>query len=114
LYEQAGDNKKLCGALEIQLKHTTDAAQRLERLQRLAQLSETALKDRGAAYGYWLRAFAENVSDQDIRAQVERLAAQTGGWNEIVEAYEQGLGKLRGKNRLPLYATVARVYEKEL
>src|SRR5262249_38482847 len=60
------------------------------------------------------KAFSENVEEEALRVQVERLAAATAGWAEIARAYEQALGVLKGKKRLPLYETLARVYEKEL
>src|SRR5262249_42476874 len=91
LYEQANDNRKLVGVLEIQHGHSGEGEERLGRLRRLAELCETTLKDKGAAYGWWIKAFAENVKDEDIRAQVERLAGETGGWVELVTAYEAGL-----------------------
>jgi golgin subfamily B member 1 len=115
LYEGAKDHKKLAGVLEVQLDATRDAAQRQERIRRLAGISEQALRDKGAAYGWWLRALAENHTDRTIRTEVERLAKETGGWTELVEGYEKAAQKI-GNNvdALPVYAVIARVQEAEL
>src|SRR5262249_13020615 len=105
LYEQAKDAKRLAGVLEIQLERTRDPAQRQERLKRLAALSERDLRDKGAAYGWWLKAFEEDHAPQTTRAEVERLARDTGGFAELVEAYERAVSKFAHPHEaLPLLA----------
>jgi tetratricopeptide (TPR) repeat protein len=113
LYEQAGDAKKLGSVLSIQLGHTTDPTARQERLQRLATLFEAQLRDKGAAFAHWLKLFAERPDREDVRQQVERLAGETAGFAELVAAYETALAAGSGPE-LPLLATVAHVYEREL
>ncbi len=114
LYEAAKDPRKLAGALEIQLRHTTGSAERVERMRRLAELSEGALKDKTAAYGWYLKTFAEDPAAEWARAEVERLGKETGAWGELVGAYEAAYPKLGGATKLPLMLVVARVYEEEL
>jgi len=115
LYEQARDPRKLVKVLEIQLDQTRDPAQRLERLERLAQYSEERLRDKQAAFGWWLRAHAEDHESIGIRENVERLAHETGGWRELVEAYEASAGRFPERAQaLPLIKVVARVQEREL
>src|SRR5262249_12024802 len=60
LYEAAKDPRKLVGVLEIQLKHTQGDL-RIDRMRRLAQLSEQALKDKPASYGWYRKIFAEDA-----------------------------------------------------
>lgn len=115
LYEGAKDGKKLAGVLEIQLEKTTAPAERQERLQRLATLSEQQLKDKGAAYGWWLKAFEEDHEADSIRVETERLARETGGWEPLVEAYQRAYAKFGSEAAaLPLMSVVARVQETEL
>jgi tetratricopeptide (TPR) repeat protein len=118
LYEGAKDPKKLAGALEIQLEHTKDPRVRIERMRRLVELFEGQLRDKAAAYGWCLRAFAENQDEQWTRLDGERLAKETGAWQELVNAYETAYGKLLSSGdqakALPLALVVARVYEEEL
>jgi tetratricopeptide (TPR) repeat protein len=115
LYEQAKDMKKLAGVLEIQLAKTDGKAERQERLTRLAKLVEQQLRDKGAAYGWWLKAFAEDHEPDETRSELERLAAETGGFEALVEAYESAYGKFSSPvDALPLMSVVARVQEREL
>ncbi|HEX8952832.1 MAG TPA: tetratricopeptide repeat protein, partial [Polyangia bacterium] len=113
LYEGAKDARKLVGALEIQLGHTSDSGQRVERMRRLAELSEQQLKDKPAAYGWYLKLFAEDPRAAGAREEIERLAKETGGWAELVGAYEAAYSRAGG-DKLPLMMVVARVQEEEL
>ncbi len=114
LYEQAKDPRKLVGALEIQLRHTRDSAQKVERMRRLAELSEQQLKDKAAAYGWVLKIIGEDAHAEWARADAERLARESNGWTELVQTYEGAYGKLAGVEKLPLMLVVAKTYEEEL
>jgi golgin subfamily B member 1 len=114
LYESGRDPKALVRVLEIQLRATDDAHLRQERMERLARYSEDKLRDKGAAFGWWLRAHAENHEDEEIRQQIERLAGEIAGWNQLVEAYGASLPKFERKvDALPLMLVMARVIEQE-
>ncbi|MCS6914793.1 MAG: tetratricopeptide repeat protein [Myxococcales bacterium] len=115
LYEAAKDSKKLAGVLEIQIEHTSDVETRLERVRRLAELLEQSLKDKQTAYGWYLRAFAQDHRAEWVRTELERLAAETGGWAQLVEAYAAAVPKFGDPvDALPLLLVVARVYEEQL
>ncbi|HWO19719.1 MAG TPA: tetratricopeptide repeat protein [Kofleriaceae bacterium] len=114
LYEGGRDPKALVRVLEIQLRATEEPPLRQERMEKLARFSEEKLRDKGAAFGWWLRAHAENYEDEEIRNQSERLAAEIAGWNQLVEAYGASLPKFeRKEDALPLMLVMARVIEKE-
>jgi tetratricopeptide (TPR) repeat protein len=114
LYEQGRDPKALVRVLEIQLKATDDPLLRQERMKRLAQYNEEKLRDKGAAFGWWLKAHAEDHESEEIHGQIERLAAETGGWNALVDAYAASLPKFSHReDALPLMLVMARVIEKE-
>jgi tetratricopeptide (TPR) repeat protein len=114
LYDR--DARKLAGVLEIQLGHTPtgDQALRTERMRALAELQEQQLRDKAAAFGWYLKILADQPGQEWVRTEAERLAQETGGWAELVGAYEAAYGKLPGAAKLPLMAVVARVYENEL
>ena len=115
LYETGRDPRKLVRALTIQLEQTDDSELRRERMQRLAEYSEEKLRDKGAAFGWWLKAHAENYEAADIREQLERLAAESASWTELVDAYRASYDKFSDpKDALPLMEVVARVQEQEL
>ena len=114
LYESGRDPKALVRVLEIQLRATEERPLRQERMEKLARFSEEKLRDKGAAFGWWLRAHAENHEDEEIQNQVERLAAENAGWNQLVEAYGASLPKFeRREDALRLMLVMARVIEKE-
>ena len=115
LYEAAKDPKKLAGVLEIQLSHTEDVDVRVERIRHLAQLVENSLKDKATAYNWYLKAFGEDWKLEWLRGELERLAAETTGYQALVSAYEAAVPKFADKfEALPLQLVVARVYEEEL
>nr|HEX4312425.1 tetratricopeptide repeat protein [Kofleriaceae bacterium] len=116
LYEAGRDPKALVRVLEIQLRATPadDKPTRQDRIKRIAQYSEDKLRDKGAAFGWWLKAHEEDHEADWIRTEIERLAAETGGWNQLVEAYTASLPKFEHKaDALPLMLVLANVIEKE-
>lgn len=115
LYEQGRDPRKLVTALEIQLAQTEDPSTRQDRIRVIAEYSEEKLRDKGAAFGWWLKAHKEDHESEAIRTEVERLAGETGAWTEIVEAYEQTLENNPDTlDSLPIMLVIARVLEEEL
>jgi len=114
MYEKGKDAKRLAEVLQVQLEHTKDAAERQERMLRIAQILESDAGDRPLALTVALQALSENPREEWAREYAERLAGETGNWALLVEAYEAVLPSLQGQDGLPLLATVARAYEKEL
>ncbi|MBC7975271.1 MAG: tetratricopeptide repeat protein, partial [Myxococcales bacterium] len=120
LYESGRDPRALVRVLEIQLRATPadDRAMRQDRIKRLAQYNEEKLRDKGAAFGWWLNAQAEDHEAEWIRAELERLAgsieAPGNGWNQLVDAYAAALPKFTVKaDALPLMLVMASVIERE-
>jgi tetratricopeptide (TPR) repeat protein len=116
LYEPGRDPRALVRVLEIQLRATPadDPSTRQDRIKRLAQYAEDKLRDKGAAFGWWLTAQAEDHEAEWIRAELERLAAETNGWNQLVDAYAEALPKFAIKaDGLPLMLVMAGVIERE-
>ncbi len=126
LYEAGRDPKKLVGVLEIQLDATPpdDRILRQERMKKLAEYNEEKLRDKGAAFGWWLKAHAEDHDAEWIRVELERLAKETGAWQELVDAYgasvpslssgASGPGGKDPRDALPLMSVMATALEKEL
>jgi tetratricopeptide (TPR) repeat protein len=115
LYEKGKDVRRLAEALMVQLNHTTDKAERHARIQRLTGLLETDAGDKGAALSISLLAFNENPVDGWSQQTTRRLAGESRNWAGLAEAYEAALPKVRDEEaQLPLLATLAHAYEKEL
>ncbi len=120
LYEAGRDPKALVRVLEIQLRATPldDKPTRQDRIKRIAQYSEDKLRDKGAAFGWWLKAHAEDHEAEWIRTEIERLAQDTGGWNLLVDAYQAVADEVCCPRRAPgrraaADARAPRVIEKE-
>jgi golgin subfamily B member 1 len=90
----AGDARRLVDLLEVRLE-TADASERAPLLAEVAALHER-LGDRARAFRSKLREVAEAAqAGRDApgaRAELERLAAATGAWAELVAALEDVLG----------------------
>jgi golgin subfamily B member 1 len=115
LYEKSKDVRRLCDALMVQLNHTVESVARHERMQRLSQLLEGEAGDKGNALWITLQAFNEDPLDPWAQATSRRLAGESGGWAQLVEAYEAALPRVKeAVAALPLYATLAQAYELEL
>ncbi|MSP17021.1 MAG: tetratricopeptide repeat protein, partial [Myxococcales bacterium] len=115
LYEQAKDWKKLVIALEAQLPQLAEASERQERMLRLAGIHEQQLKDKGAAYRFWLMALGEDAGSSFIHGEVERLAREIGAWQELVDGFRAAAAKLTVEiDALPLLVVMAKAQEAEL
>jgi len=114
IYEKAKDARKLAGVLQVQLLHTTDPALRQERMMRISQILDTEAGEKSSALAMILQATSENPVEAWALEAGQRLAAETGEWASLVEVYEAALPSASGRAGLPLLATLARAYEKEL
>ena len=88
-------------------------------MQRLADLLDMGGGDKRGALRIALQALAETPSDEWAITTSRRLAAESGGWPELVEAYEAAVPRARTRRTgagglLALLATLAAAYEGEL
>ena len=115
LYEGGRDVRKYASVLEIQLGHTDEEELKLERMRALAGLYEEKLRDKEAAFMWYLKAFKVDRRAEWVREEAERLAGEVGRWPDLVAAYEAAYQEMVDPlDQLPLMLTVARVYEEEL
>ncbi len=114
IYEKAVDPRRLAGALQVQLFHTTEPALRQERMLRITQILDSEAGEKSSALAVALQATTENPVEPWALEAGQRLAGETGEWASLVQVYEAVLPSLQGRASLPLLATLARAYEKEL
>ena len=83
--------------------------------QRLAELAEQKLFDQGKAFHWWSEALVEDPRWDRALEESERLAGETGAWEDMVGAYTRALERTSDKDakRMTLLR-MARVYEFEL
>jgi tetratricopeptide (TPR) repeat protein len=119
LYEKSKDVRRLADVLMVQLNHTKDPADRQLQMQRLAELLEIAAGDKANALWIALQAFNDDPLGEWAQTTSRRLAGESGGWAQLVEAYEAALPRVQQQAKdsaalLPLLSTLAAAYEKEL
>lgn len=87
LYETENANEKLLGVLEIQAAANDDPVEKLEVLATAVEVAERGLSDHKRAFALAARGLELAAAGDGVRAwleRVERLAAATGGWDDLV------------------------------
>jgi tetratricopeptide (TPR) repeat protein len=118
LYEKAKEVKRLGEVLLVELGHVTEPAERHPRMQRLADLLDMGAGDKHGALRIALQALAESPADEWAITASRRLAAESGAWPELVEAYEAAVPRAEAESDvqavMSLLGTLAAAYEREL
>jgi tetratricopeptide (TPR) repeat protein len=117
LYQDLAEWRKLIGVLEIRLKHTEEAWQRVEVLHQAAGLleSDLHLDVPGEAFDVYARALGEDKVNEKTLARLEDLAAQTGRWEDLARLFDaQLVGETETEPAVTLGLRVAAVYEEKL
>jgi tetratricopeptide (TPR) repeat protein len=105
----------LCEILELRLSVADVPADRLDVLADMAQVQEAALSNPSAAFTTWARALAEDPSNQDTRAALERLAEITSNLSGLAEVYEERLKAAYDSELQRWYGgRLAEIYENQL
>ncbi len=94
LLSASGSFERLVEVLEVEARHTEDLPRRLELLQRVAEVQETALDKPEAAFGALARAVALDPRVEDNLGNFERLAEGLGRWDDVVAVYDGAVGGL--------------------
>ncbi|RMG99750.1 MAG: tetratricopeptide repeat protein [Deltaproteobacteria bacterium] len=74
---------------ETKLGTLEDPIDRLAVVQNVAEICEHKLGDIGEAYIWWLRAYMDDPLNEQVTAEMERLAEATQEWGHIVAVGEQ-------------------------
>ncbi|MEZ4314782.1 MAG: tetratricopeptide repeat protein [Polyangiaceae bacterium] len=94
VYMRRADWQKVRTALEARLSASGDPDSRRELLQRLATLHEEQLEDYGAALETVAKLFHEEISDQEVWGELERLAKVAGAERRLAEIYAGELNEV--------------------
>ena len=114
LYEAASEFDKLHAIYEVQLDKLV-GPDRQAMYQRLAELAEHKLYDQAKALDWWCEALVEDPRWERALEESERLAGETGAWDDMVAAYTRALERTQDKEvRRTTLLRLARVYEFEL
>jgi golgin subfamily B member 1 len=91
IYSAANNSKALANAIEVKLGHERDPQHKLDLYREVAALYEGKVKDPQKAFNRYLAGF--ELAPGDVRASddLERAAASTARWDEVVAAYQRAI-----------------------
>jgi len=91
VYRQAADNKALASLFEKRIGFAELPSDRLRLRLELARVLEDQASDPKAALAALLVALADDPSDSDVLAEIERVAAMVEGWADSAKALEAAI-----------------------
>lgn len=97
LYEADGAAERLLNVLDIEIEATYDPAAKLETLQRALLTAEDTVGNADRAFDYAARGVREALGEPSLGDwidTVERLAAETERWSDLLELYESVVGEM--------------------
>ncbi|HUQ06344.1 MAG TPA: tetratricopeptide repeat protein [Kofleriaceae bacterium] len=114
-----GDHDALVAVTERRLELPGDPDARLELWNALAEIHETLRGDLKASSATWARALAEDPSNTQLFAPLERLAQARGAWPELAGTLEKRLdagsgGAIDGELENTYALRLGRIYEDAL
>lgn len=115
LYSKQGDWRAYAQVMDRFHSHLNSDEEKVAALQQLAKVQETRLGQKDVAFLQYTRALHLNPSDDQVREQTERLAEETGSFEELAAVYEEVADELpRGPLAERMYLTLARVHDQKL
>lgn len=83
IYESSQDWEKVVQVGRVRFSASEDVHDRFAIIQKVADICENKLGATDSALHWWLRAYAEDPSNDEALMQVERLGEMTGQWHEV-------------------------------
>ncbi|MFN0062609.1 MAG: gliding motility protein [Myxococcaceae bacterium] len=115
LYAQHNDWRGYAAVLDRYIPNLVTDEEKLGALRELAKVREHKLGQKSSAFLALCRALQLNPSDDALREEVERLADETGSYEELAAVYEEIADELpRGPLAERLYTVLARVHDERL
>jgi len=114
IYESAGEWDRVVAVYEVMAVHAEQPELRIDLLTRIAEIEERRLSHQGAAFEAYGRALHVDPTNQAVVAHLERLAAETNGWQKLSRLYAAELEKSDDPaRRVELLLRLARIHEEE-
>ena len=99
---------------EVMAAHAEEAERKVDLFTRIAEIEERRLSHQSAAFEAYGRALRVEAGNPDVVAHLERLAAETNGWQRLARLYADELEKSEdARHRVDLLLRLARVHEEE-
>ncbi|MDO9019269.1 MAG: hypothetical protein Q8S73_07535 [Deltaproteobacteria bacterium] len=94
VFSASGAYEPLVEVLEVEVRHTDDVPRKLELLQRIADVNESALDRPEAAFDAMARAVALDPRVEENLGNFERLAEGLSRWDTVVAVYDGAVASL--------------------
>ncbi|MFT3709095.1 MAG: tetratricopeptide repeat protein [Archangium sp.] len=115
LFSKLNDWRSYAQAMDRYLPNLVTDEEKVTTLRELAKVQETRLGAKQVAFLQYCRALQLNPAVDEVREQVERLAEETGSYDELSAVYEEIAENVpRGPLAERLYLTLARVQDTKL
>jgi golgin subfamily B member 1 len=115
LYAEVNDWRAHAQLVDRYLSNLVTEEEKIRALRDLGKVREQKLGQKDGAFLALCRALQLDPSDDALREDVERLAEETGSYEELAAVYEQVADELpRGPLATRLYLVLARVQDKNL
>ncbi|MBI3185601.1 MAG: tetratricopeptide repeat protein [Myxococcales bacterium] len=115
LYAKHNDWRAYAQVMDRYLPHLVTEEEKLAALRELGRVQESRLGQKDVAFLQYCRALQLNPSDDEVRSEVERLADETGSYEELAAVYEEVADALpRGPLAERMYLVLARVQDQKL
>ncbi|MDB4944088.1 MAG: domain protein putative component of TonB system [Labilithrix sp.] len=111
IYEQADDWQKLVDLSRHRLALAATPGERVAVLRENARLLEERGSDTDKAFDALKEAFVLDPDDGDTREELDRVAVAGARWDDLADAYEQGITKIDGIGQRELLEALARLHD---
>ena len=114
IYSITDQWKKQIAIHEAEAKLTEEPSEQVRLFSEIARLHEDRGRNAGLAFSAYARAFAIEPSNDEVRGNVDRLAAALDDWNGLVSSYEAAITRSTDPVvQASLLSTLARVHDEK-
>ena len=106
--------EKLVKIMEVQLERMDDPLDKVQAVQRIAEICEQRLGDHSRAFEWWGYAFVQDPDAELVTEELERLARIVDGWEDLVDDLPRRARAARPRGQKRVLMAMARVYEEEI
>lgn len=115
IYEASGQWEKLIHVYNLLIESSMDPERKLELYAEVARIYEAELGDQPSAFEAHVGALGVNANQSDALEHLERLAADLGAWDILIEELDAASLESNDPDAVSeLNLRIARIYEEEL
>ena len=98
IYERHEAWDELIEVCEVMITHTEERERKVDLLHKVSDVHERRQSDKQRAFQSYARVLTIDGSDERSQTNMERLAAEIGEWQQLVDSYEAAIGQVSDSN----------------